>query len=43
MIFVVSIIILIVCLAAFVLLAYICAYDYVCEQLDHCNYFGEDL
>lgn len=40
---VVSIIVLIVCLAAFLFLGYICAYDCVCEELDHCNYFGEDL
>lgn len=24
-------------------LAYDCIYEYVSEQLDHCNYFGENL
>lgn len=37
-----TIVILSVCLIAFLVVAYIFAYDYVCEQLDHCNYFGED-
>ena len=39
---VVSLISLSICLAAFIFVGYIFAYDYVCEQLDHCNYFGED-
>ena len=40
---VISIVVLSICLIAFFVLAYIFAYDYVCEELDHCNYFGEDL
>lgn len=37
-----TIVILSICLIAFFVVAYIFVYDYVCEQLDLCNYFGED-
>lgn len=37
-----SVLIGLILLIVFGLLAYDCIYEYVSEQLDHCNYFGED-
>lgn len=38
-----SVLIGLILLIVFGLLAYDCIYEYVSEQLDHCNYFGENL